>query len=165
MTEDRLTDLVWTRLCEVYPRAFLIGKEPPLEFGFLYVDQAPFDAVVLGILSPGQLLQMPSDPVCSFLLNGKPVYYWPEQTFRHASHGKLLQRKLDQAEQMLRQLGVRFLTEPGPLLTMEAISQIMERGEPIPVGCRLTNGAKEIWERTHNDRRNRDGKFVGDQKM
>ena len=36
-------------------RALLIGKEPGQELGYEYVQNAPFDAVVIGSLTLGQL--------------------------------------------------------------------------------------------------------------
>ena len=37
-------------------RAFLVGEEPPCSLGFTYVNTPPYEAVVLGSLSIGQML-------------------------------------------------------------------------------------------------------------
>ena len=37
-------------------RALLLGREPPLNFGYEYVTEPPFDAVVIGSLSLSELL-------------------------------------------------------------------------------------------------------------
>ena len=38
-------------------RALLIGSEPTASLGYNYVQNAPYDAVVIGSLSIGQLLR------------------------------------------------------------------------------------------------------------
>ena len=37
-------------------RAFLVGEEPPCSLGYTYVNAPPYEAVVLGSLSIGQML-------------------------------------------------------------------------------------------------------------
>ena len=44
-------------------RALLMGKEPGAELGFQYVQEPPFDAVVIGSLSLSQLLRFQEEPV------------------------------------------------------------------------------------------------------
>ena len=38
-------------------RALLIGKEPAADLGYAYVREAPYDVVVIGSLTLGQLLR------------------------------------------------------------------------------------------------------------
>ena len=38
-------------------KALLIGREPDMDLGYSYVAQPPYDAVVIGSLTLGQLLQ------------------------------------------------------------------------------------------------------------
>ena len=105
MTLDELTALVARRL-EGKPRALLLGAPPPAD-GFDYVNDPPYEAVVLGLLPPGLLLQMPTEPVCRALLSGMPVYLWASQPYRRWTHGKLLQRELREAQARLIRLGAR----------------------------------------------------------
>lgn len=109
MTLDQLADRILERFTGRETRALLIGVEPPVSLGFTYVSVQPYDAVVLGILPPGELLHMPSDAVCCALLANIPVYLWQKQPYRHAKHGKLLCRRLLEAEERLLLLGVRPL--------------------------------------------------------
>ena len=54
-------------------RALLIGKEPATGFGFSYVPEAPYDAVVIGSLTLSQLLRFREERVLEALAEGKPV--------------------------------------------------------------------------------------------
>jgi len=154
LNSDHVTELVWNRLCGVLPKALLIGSAPEQEFGFLYVKTAPYDAVVIGLLKPGELFHMPSEIVCDALMEGLPVYYWPRQTFRDSQYGVLLRKRLERSEQMLREIGIQFLTEPGRLVTLNKARQFIKMGNPLPVGCRLTPAARELWEAGIYDRWN-----------
>ena len=57
-------------------RALLLGREPPLNLGYEYVTEAPFEAVVIGSLSLSELLQFRSQPVLEALAQGKSVYLY-----------------------------------------------------------------------------------------
>lgn len=105
MTLDELTERV-TRRLEGKPRALLLGAPPPAD-GFDYVNHPPYEVVVLGLLPPGLLLAMPTEPVCRALLSGMPVYLWASQPYRRWKHGKLLQRELREAQARLIRLGAR----------------------------------------------------------
>ena len=52
-------------------KALLIGNQPPL--GYEYVTEAPYDAVVIGSLTLGQLLRFREDRVLDALAQGLPV--------------------------------------------------------------------------------------------
>ena len=53
--------------------ALLIGREPAADLGMTYVRQAPYEAVVIGSLEPGQLLRFRDEQVLEALAQGKPV--------------------------------------------------------------------------------------------
>ena len=144
MNLDELADAILRKLAETKPRALLIGEVPECCHNFNYVKEAPYEAVVLGKLPPGELLRMPNDPVCHALLEGKPVYLLP-QAYK-SDHAKLLCRELTAAEQHLRQLGVRPLGPEKKLITAEAARQLRSAGEHAPAGSRLTPLAKDILE-------------------
>ena len=48
-------------------RALLIGREPGVDLGYQYVSQGPYDAVVIGSLTVGQLLHFSLEPVLTAL--------------------------------------------------------------------------------------------------
>lgn len=146
MNLEELTDAVWQRLQEHRPRALLIGEAPDWTTPYQWVQEPPYEAVVLGLLSPGELLSMPSDPVCRALLENIPVYLWPHQRYREAKAARMLCRELAAREQHLRQLGVRPLSGQGKLITAQEARQLREQGLCLPSGCRLTPLAREIWE-------------------
>lgn len=146
MNLEELTDAVWQRLQEHRPRALLIGEAPDWTAPYQWVQEPPYEAVVLGLLSPGVLLSMPSDPVCRALLENIPVYLWPHQRYREAKAARMLCRELAAREQHLRQLGVRPLSGQGKLITAQEARQLREQGLCLPSGCRLTPLARDIWE-------------------
>ena len=57
-------------------RALLIGSEPGAALGYTYVAEAPFDAVVIGSLTLGQLLCFREERVLSALAGGCRQH-WP----------------------------------------------------------------------------------------
>ena len=54
-------------------RALLIGKEPGAELGFSYVREEPYDAVVIGSLTVGQMVCFREERVLCALAEGKSV--------------------------------------------------------------------------------------------
>ena len=146
MNLDQLTEVVWQRLYPEKPRALLIGEPPKVDYNYIYVNENPYELIVLGRLSPGELLRMPTDPVCRALLEGMPVYLWPDQLHHHAGYAKLLCRELTAAEQHLKQLGVQTLGRTDRLITAEAAMKLRNIGKNPPAGSRLTPLAKDILE-------------------
>ena len=57
-------------------RALLIGNAPAVELGFTYTAEEPYDAVVIGSLTLGQLLRFDEERVLSALAQGKTVYLY-----------------------------------------------------------------------------------------
>ena len=57
-------------------RALLIGREPGMALGYEYVQEEPFEAVVIGSLTLGELLKFREERVLSALAEGKPVYLY-----------------------------------------------------------------------------------------
>lgn len=146
MNLDELTQAVLERIQTDKPRAYLVG-EPPNEYhNYNYVNTKPYDVVVLGVLSPGELLQMPNDVVCRALLEGMPVWLWPHQLYHGAGHAPLLRRELRAKEQYLKQLGVRILGKDRRLITAQTARQMQQTGQTIPPDCRLTPLALDILE-------------------
>lgn len=146
MNLDELAEAILQRLAETKPRALLLGEEPKNYHNYNYVKEKPYEAVVLGLLPPGELLHMPNDAVCSALLEGKPVYLSPQKY--PTGHAKLLCRELAAAEQHLKQLGVQPLGAEQTLITAEAARRLRAAGAYAPPGSRLTPLAKDILEGT-----------------
>ena len=109
MTQEELTDRLWKELCRRHPPALLIGQLPNNLQKYNYVNQKPYEAVVIGRLTPHELLQMPTEPVCEALLEGIPVYLHLDQSFCRCPKGVLLKRYLYERMDRLLMLGVRSL--------------------------------------------------------
>ena len=145
LNAEELADLLWQRLQQKKPRALLIGKLPIDLQEYNYVNEKPYEAVVIGLIPPGDLLHMPNNTVCEALLEGLPVWYWKEQPFRTASHGKALCHALQAAEQRLKQYGVQTLSAPGKLVTAAEARRLKQLGETAE-GRLLTPLARDILE-------------------
>lgn len=126
--------------------ALLIGQEPALELGYTYVREPPFDAVVIGSLSLGQLLRFREEQVLAALAEGKPVYLYtpglPEVPKNRALAGSLTA-----AQRELKNWGVLF-TDGGrkKLITAEEARLLRSTGRRPSPGAVLTPLAKEIME-------------------
>ena len=142
MNLDELTDAVLRRLEARKPLALLLGQLPQMDDRYRYVQDKPYETVVIGILPPGELLQMPSDAVCRALLDGIPVWLWP-QPYGKGPHAAVLRRELLAAEQRLIRLGARPVLQPGQLVTA---GDIRQWGKQLPLHCRLTPLARDILE-------------------
>ena len=125
-------------------RALLIGKEPAAVFGYEYVQVPPFDAVVIGSLSLGQLLRFREERVLQALAEGKQVFLYtpglPESPKNRALAGSLTA-----AQRELKNWGVVF-TDGGRkrLVTAEEARVLRQRGAVPDPSAVLTPLAKEI---------------------
>ena len=128
--------------------ALLIGKEPPASLGYTYVREAPFDAVVIGSLSLGELLRFRDERVLEALSGGKTVYlYTPGLPQSEKNRG--LSGSLAAAQRELKNWGVLF-TDGGRkrLITAQEAKILRAQGKPPAPGAVLTPLAKEILEGT-----------------
>jgi hypothetical protein len=127
-------------------RALLIGAEPTMELGYTYVTQPPFDAVVLGSLSLGQLLRFREERVLEALAEGKPVYLYTPG-LPEAPKNRALAGSLTAAQRELKNWGVLF-TDGGRkrLITAEEARAMKRRGQRPGPGAVMTPLAKEILE-------------------
>lgn len=146
MNLEQLTDAVLQRLQQGKPRALLIGKLQEIDHNYNYVNEKPYEAVVLGTLTPGQLLQMPTDAVCCALLEGVPVYLSSRQMWHGSKRAKALCRELAAAEQRLFRLGVIPLEQPDHLITATRARELTRLGQTPKPGCRMTPLARDILE-------------------
>ena len=128
-------------------RALLIGKEPGVELGYAYVTEEPFEAVVIGSMSIGQLLRFREERVLQALGEGKPVYlYTPGLP---VVKNRALAGSLTAAQRELKNWGVLF-TDGGrkKLITAEEARLLKQKGQLPGPGAVLTPLAKEVLEGT-----------------
>lgn len=130
-------------------RAFLLGREPPLNLGYEYVTEAPFEAVVIGSLSLSELLQFRSQPVLEALAQGKAVYLYTPG-LPEAPKNRALSGSLTAAQRELKNWGVLF-TDGGRkrLITAEEARLLLAQGKRPGQDAVLTPLAKEIMEGKH----------------
>ena len=126
--------------------ALLIGKEPAWPLGYRYVSEAPYEAVVIGSLTIGQLLHFSNEQVLNALAEGIPVVLYapglPEVTANRPLNAALAGKKRE-----LKNWGVLF-TDGGRkrLITAEVARQMRLSGNHPGPGAVVTPLAKEILE-------------------
>lgn len=128
-------------------RALLIGKEPGAELGFSYVREEPYDAVVIGSLTVGQMVCFREERVLCALAEGKSVILYtpglPEVKNRALAASLAAKRR------ELKSWGVVFTDGcKRHLITAQEAKRMRQNGERPAVGAVLTPLAKEILEGT-----------------
>ena len=129
-------------------RALLVGKEPGMELGFQYVQDQPYEAVVIGSMSLSQLLRFREEAVLAALAEGKPVYLYTPG-LPEAPKNRALAGSLTAAQRELKNWGILF-TDGGrkKLITAEEARILRAAGRQPAPGAVLTPLAKEIMEGT-----------------
>ena len=129
-------------------RALLIGREPGTELGYQYVTQPPYEAIVMGSLTLGQLLRFQQEPVLEALAKGMPVYLYTPG-LPEAPKNRALAGSLTAAQRELKNWGVLF-TDGGrkKLVTAEEARLLRSTGRSPSPGAVLTPLAREIMEGT-----------------
>ena len=127
-------------------RALLIGAEPSAPLGYAYVQEPPFDAVVIGSLSLSGLLRFGEEQVLAALAEGKPVYLFTPG-LPEAPKNRALAGSLTAAQREMKNWGVLF-TDGGRkrLITAEEARALKIAGRQPSAGAVLTPLAKEIME-------------------
>ena len=129
-------------------RALLMGREPDADLGYAYVREEPYDAVVIGSLTVGQLVCFREDRVLCALAEGKSVILYtpglPEVPKNRALAGSLTA-----AQRELKNWGILF-TDGGRkrLVTAEEARLLRSAGRQPAPGAVLTPLAREIMEGT-----------------
>lgn len=127
-------------------RALLVG-DPPEDLSFLYVSEAPFDAVVIGSITLGALLNFHNEQVLSALAEGKPVYLYTPG-LPPCPGNRALAASLAAAQRTLKSWGVLFTDGTRRhWVTAEEARQLRRTGQRPAPGAVLTPLAKEILER------------------
>ena len=130
------------------PAALLLGDAPREETGYRYVQEGPYEAVVIGSLDAMELLQCPNGVCLQALLEGKAVYLW-EAGERWRQYQKTAPRELYalllEARRRLLRLGVRPLRrEAEQLITAAELRRRQKEG--LPISGRLTPLARDLLE-------------------
>ena len=127
-------------------KALLIGSVPERNLGAEYVKEAPYEGVVIGSLTLGQLLHFSQEPVLTALAEGKPVVLYTPG-LPEAPGNRALGASLASARRELKSWGVRF-TDGGQkrLITGREAEKMRALGEKPGPGAVLTPLAKEILE-------------------
>lgn len=127
-------------------RALLIGGEPAAPLGCTYTDAEPYDAVVVGSLSLGQLLRFHDERVLAALAQGKHVFVYTPG-LPESPKNRQLAASLTAAQRELKSWGAVF-TDGGRrrLVTAEEARELRRTGRTPGAGAVLTPLAKEILE-------------------
>ena len=125
-------------------RALLIGKPPGAELGYEYVSEEPYDAVVVGSLTLGQLLRFREERVLTALAEGKTVLLYTPG-LPEAEKNRPLAAQLAAARRELKNWGVLF-TDVGRkhLVTAQEARLLRDTGRLPGPGAVLTPLAREI---------------------
>ena len=126
-------------------RARLIGRCPPRDLGYTY-GEGPYDAVVIGSLTLGQLLCFREESVLEALAEGKPVILYvpglPE-----APKNRALAASLASKRRELKNWGVLFVDGTQKrLVTATEAEKMRQSGKRPGPGAVLTPLAREILE-------------------
>lgn len=125
-------------------RALLVGDAAPLPFS--YVTEKPYDAVVIGSLTLGQLLSFNNEAVLSALAAGISVYLYTPG-LPEVSKNRALAASCATAQRELKNWGILFTDgSRRHLITAEEARLLRRKGEKATPGAVLTPLAKEILE-------------------
>ncbi len=129
-------------------RALLIGMSPAIPMAFSYVQEKPYDAVMIGSLTLGQLLHFRQEAVLEALADGIPVYLY-SPGLPEIPKNRALAASAATAQRELKNWGVLFTDGTRRhLVTAEEARQLRRQGMPPAPGAVLTPLAKEILEDT-----------------
>lgn len=127
-------------------RALLIGKEPETVLGYQYVREAPYEAVVIGSLTLGQLLYFREEKVLEALGLGKSVVLYTPG-LPEVPGNRALAARLASARRELKSLGVVFADgSRRHLVTAQEAKAMRLAGKHPGPGAVLTPLAREILE-------------------
>ena len=127
-------------------KALLLGEEPGCDLGYSYVQEKPYDGVVIGSLTVGELLHFSHPGALSALAEGKPVLLYTPG-LPDTSRNRGLSASLASKRRELKNWGVVF-TDGGrkTLVTAEEAKVLKAAGKQPEPGAVLTPLAKEILE-------------------
>ena len=127
-------------------RALLIGNTPETDLGYRYVGEAPYEAVVIGSLTLGQLLFFREEQVLEALAGGKSVVLYAPG-LPEAPGNRALAARLASCRRELKNLGIVFADGTRRhLVTAQEAKRLRSEGKRPGPGAVLTPLAKEILE-------------------
>lgn len=127
-------------------RALLIGEAPRADLGYAYVTESPYEAVVIGSLTLGELLSFRDERTLAALALGKTVVlYTPGLPV--VEKNRALAARLASSRRELKSWGVLFSdgNQKRLVTAQEARAMRLSGSRPAP-GAVLTPLAKEILE-------------------
>ena len=127
-------------------RALLIGQLPETDLGYAYVEREPYEAVVIGSLTLGQLLCFREERVLQALAEGKSVVLY-SPGLPEAKGNRALAARLASGRRELKNLGIVFADGTRRHLVTAQEAKIMRADGKRPgPGAVLTPLAREILE-------------------
>ena len=127
-------------------RALLVGNPPGNALGYDYVTEPPYEAVVIGSLTMGQLLRFRQEAVLDALAEGKNVYLYTPG-LPEAPRNRALSASLAAAQRELKSWGILFTDGARRhLVTAEEARELRRTGRHPGPGAVLTPLAREIME-------------------
>ena len=125
--------------------ALLIGAEPMCHLGYTYVQKPPYEGVVIGSLTLGELLCFREDAVLEALAEGKPVVLYTPGLPQ--AKNRSLSASVASSKRQLKNWGVVFTDgSPKRLITAKDAQRLRELGQMPGHGAMLTPLAREILE-------------------
>ena len=129
-------------------RALLIGKEPACALPYSYVQDAPYDAVVVGSLPLSQALRLSDERILQALAEGKPVVLYTPG-LPAAPGSRSLSASLAAARREMKNWGIVFTDgAQKKLITAQEARAMRAAGKYPGAGAVLTPLAREILEGT-----------------
>lgn len=127
-------------------RALLVGTEPDRSLPYIYVQEPPFDAVVIGSLTMSQALRLTDDRILQALAEGKPVVlYTPGLPTAPGNRG--LSAALAASRREMKAWGIVFTDgAQRKLITAQEARSLKAAGKYPGAGAVLTPLAREILE-------------------
>lgn len=127
-------------------RAYLIGQEPAADLGVSYVKEEPYDSLVIGSLTIGQLLFFQNERALRALAEGKQVLLY-SPGLPEVPKNRALAASLSSRQRELKNWGVLFTDGQSKRLITAQEARIMKNQGRYPEpGARMTPLAKEILE-------------------
>jgi hypothetical protein len=124
--------------------ALLIGNMPTAPLEFSYVQEKPYDAVVIGSLTLGQLIHFHQEQVLEALAHGIPVYLFTPG-LPSIPKNRALAAASATAQRELKNWGILFTDGMRRhLITAEEARLLRRTGSSPAPGAVMTPLAKEI---------------------
>ena len=126
--------------------ALLIGRAPDLDLGYSYVTQDPYEAVVIGSLTLGQLLHFSQEEALDALAQGKSVVLYTPG-LPEAPKNRAMAASIAGARRQLKNWGVVFSDgQHRHLITAQEAKAMKLAGRRPAPGAVLTPLAKDVLE-------------------